>query len=157
MKLKISFTIEDLEEPINKTLCYLEDDQLFLSNFIDIKYASFFKEILPPFAEIVIFEHDTVVCPECGSEMDSNGSRVFKPNKLEGFRKKQYVCPDCGKSIVTKLDPFISENCNFSHDICEKSLNYEYIGMLDVATLIAVTAAASHPSSKTFKYVLCTT
>lgn len=39
--------------------------------------------------------------------MDDNVSRKAKPNKLEGIRKKQYICPKCGKSHVTTLEPFI--------------------------------------------------
>ena len=41
--------------------------------------------------------------------MADNGSRKVKPNKLEGIRKKQYACPDCQKSKVTSLEPFISK------------------------------------------------
>ena len=34
------------------------------------------------------------------------------------------------KTKVTSLEPFISKFCNFSNDICEKGLNYDYIGLL---------------------------
>ena len=130
MKLEISFTDDVLEEMGNKIICYLDDGQLFLSNMVDIKHVSFFKDILPEFSEIVYFEHDRPICPNCGSDMVDNGSREVKPNKIEGIRKKQYVCPDCQKSRVTSLEPFISKYCNFSNDICEKGLNYNYIGLL---------------------------
>lgn len=130
MQLKISFTDNGLEETGNKIICHLEDDQLYLSNIVDLKHIGFFKDILPEFSEIVYFEHDRPVCPRCGSDMVDNGSREVKPNKLDGIRKKQYVCPDCQKSKVTSLEPFISKYCNFSNDICEKGLNYEYIGSL---------------------------
>ena len=114
MKIKISFTDNNLAEIDNKIICHLEDDQLFLSNIIDIKHIIFFKEILPEFSEIVYFEHDRPICLNCGSEMADNGSRKVKPNKLEGIRKKQYACPDCQKSKVTLLEPFISKYCNYS-------------------------------------------
>ena len=63
-------------------------------------------------------------------EMDSNGSRESKPNKLEGIRKKQYICSKCNKTHLTSLEPFISRYSNYSHDICEKRLNYDYISYL---------------------------
>ena len=37
MQLKISFTDYYLEDGIDKTLCYFKNDQLFLSNIVDIK------------------------------------------------------------------------------------------------------------------------
>lgn len=130
MQIKISFTDDTLGEEINKTLCYLKDDQLFLSNVIDIKHINFFNDILPEFTEIVYFEHDTPICSVCHCEMSENGSREAKPNKLEGIRKKQYLCPECHKTTVTSLEPFISKFCNYSNDICEKGLNYNYINYM---------------------------
>lgn len=130
MQIQISFTDKYLDEVNNKSLCELKDDQLFISNIIDIKHIDFFKDILPEFNEIVYFEHDRPQCPRCGSDMDDNGSREVKPNKLEGIRKKQYICPDCKKTQVTSLEPFISKYSNYSYDICEKGLNYDYIDYL---------------------------
>lgn len=130
MKIQISFTDEYMNEVSNKILCELKDDQLFISNLIDIKHLDFFKDILPEFNEIVYFEHENPTCPRCGSNMADNGSRKVKPNKLEGIRKKQYLCQDCNKSQVTSLEPFISKYSTYSYDICEKGLNYDYIGYL---------------------------
>lgn len=130
MQVKISFTDNNMDEEFNKTLCEFKDGQLFLSNIVDIKHINFFNEILPEFSEIIYFEHDMPTCPHCGCEMDSNGSREAKPNKLEGIRKKQYICPHCGKTLLTSLEPFISKFCNFSNDICEKGMNYDYIDYL---------------------------
>ena len=42
MQLKISFTDNDLEETGNKIICHLEDDQLYLSNIVDLKHIGFF-------------------------------------------------------------------------------------------------------------------
>lgn len=130
MKLKISFTDEYMCDVSNIILCELEDGQLFISNNIDIKHIDFFKDILPEFNEIVFFEHDRPECPKCGTTMNDNGSRKVKPNKLEGIRKKQYICPECNKTYVTSLEPFISKYSTYSYDICEKGLNYDYIGYL---------------------------
>ena len=82
---------------------------------------------MPKFSEIVYFEHNQPICPNCGCEMDDNGSRESKPNKLNGIRKKQYRCPKCDKTALTSLEPFIGKFCNFSNDICEKGLNYDSI------------------------------
>ena len=49
---------------------------------------------------------------------------------LKVFGKKQYICPDCKKTQVTSLEPFISKYSNYSYDICENGLNYDYIGYL---------------------------
>ena len=81
MKMEISFTDDDLGEMDNKIICHLENNQLFLSNIVDLKHIDFFKDILPEFSEIVYFEHYKPICPHCGSEMDDNGSREVKPNK----------------------------------------------------------------------------
>ena len=130
MQINLSFTDYFMEDDINKTLCYFKKDQLFLSNIVDIKWIDFFKDILPEFSEIIYFEYNKPECPNCGCEMSPNGSRESKPNKLEGIRKKQYVCPKCNKTYLTSLEPFINRYSNYSHDICEKGLNYDYIGYL---------------------------
>ena len=130
MQLKISFTDYYLEDGIDKTLCYFKNDQLFLSNIVDIKWIDFFKDILPEFSEIIYFEHDRPECSNCGFEMNDNGSRESKPNKQKGIRKKQYICPKCGKTHLTSLEPFISRYSNYSYDICERGLNYDYIAYL---------------------------
>ena len=127
MKSQISFTVNDLSDNSNKTLCYIEDDKLFLSNEVNIKHIDFFKEILSGFNTIVYFEKERPECPNCGHEMRDNGSRPVKPNKLENFRKKQYICRDCKKTRVTSLKAFIKENCNYSREISLKCLNYDYI------------------------------
>lgn len=56
MNLKISFTYYDMNEEDVKTLCYFENDKLFLSNIVNIKHIDFFKDYLPDFTEIVYFE-----------------------------------------------------------------------------------------------------
>ena len=130
MNIKISFTDDNLEEVNNKTICYSKNDKLFLSNTIDIKHIDSIKQIFPDFKEIVYFEHNRPVCPNCGCEMSDNGSREHKPNKIKGIRKEQYQCPDCNKTQVTSLEPFISKYCNYSNDIAEKALNYDFFGLI---------------------------
>ena len=130
MTNKLSFTDVNMCDDGNKILLYLEKDQLHVSNQINPKYISFFKEIMPEHGEIVYFEHDTPVCPECGTKMDLNGSRQSKLNMIEGILKKQYVCPECRKTKVTSLNDFIPENCNYSFDIAEKGLKYSCFGYL---------------------------
>lgn len=130
MNINISFTEEDLCEDVNKILVYSDVDQLHVSNLIDPKRLNFFKEIMPEYSEVVVFEHNTPICPECETEMNSNGSRKAKPNMLKGVRKKQYICPNCGKTKVTSWDDFIPLNCNYSVDIAEKGLNYSCFGYL---------------------------
>ena len=130
MKIKISFTNEDMYVGSNKILLYLEKDQLFISNTINPKFLPLLKEMIPEYNEIVYFEQKKPVCPNCKIEMDFNGSRDVKPNMLEGVRKKQYICSKCGKTKVTNLNNYIPKNSNYSHDIGEKGLNYDYIGYL---------------------------
>ena len=130
MKPRISFTDDNLSEETNKTLCYVEDGKLFLSNCVDIKHIDFFRELCPELKTIVYYEHDRPVCPNCGCEMTDNGSRPSKPNKQKNIRKRQYHCPECGKTKLTSLEPFIKKYGNFSYDICEKVLHYDYIAYL---------------------------
>ena len=59
--------------------------------------------------------------------MSENGSRSASPNKLKGFRKEQYICPNCNKTKITSLEPFIKRNCNYSYNIFEKGLWYDTI------------------------------
>ncbi len=130
MRLILSFTDDDLSEDSYKTLGYTDKGKLFLNNVVDIKYIDFFQFFFTDYNEIVYYEDKQPVCPVCGCKMDNNGSRIIKPNKLEGIRKEQYICPNCGKTQVTSLEPFIKEYCNYSYDIGEKCLNYDYIGYL---------------------------
>ena len=130
MKLTLTYMDEDIGREVNKSLCYSKDGKLFLSNCVNVKYIDFFREFCPEYEKIVYYEHWRPVCSHCGTRMDDNGSRPAKPNKLENIRKEQYLCPECDKTKLTSLEPFIKRNCNFSLDICEKSLNYDYIGYL---------------------------
>ena len=132
MNMKISFTDDNFEEVNNKTICYSKNDKLFLSNTIDIKHIDSIKQIFPDFKEIVYFKHNRPVCPNCGCEMNDNGSRKHKPNKIKGIRKEQYQCPNCNKTHVTSLEPFISKYCNYSNDIAEKALNYDFFGLISI-------------------------
>jgi len=131
MKLILSFTEDDLSEDSYKTLCYTENDKLFLNNYVDIKYIDFFQFFFSNYyTEIVYYEDKKPKCPKCGCEMDDNESRIAKPNKLESIRKEQYIYHNCDKTRVTSLEPFIKQYCNYSYDIGEKCLNYDYIGYL---------------------------
>ena len=62
--------------------------------------------------------------------MNSNGSRRSKPNKWVEIRKKQYICPVCGKTDYTNLENFIKRYSNYTRAICQKSIEYESIGYL---------------------------
>lgn len=88
-------------------MCFSEDDKLFLNNCVDIKYIDFFQYFFSDYKKIVYYEDNQPECSNCNCKMDDNGSRKAKPNKLEGIRKKQYICPKCGKTHVTTLEPFI--------------------------------------------------
>ena len=117
MKPKISFIDEYMGEVSNKTLCELKEGQLFISNIINIKHINFFKDIISEFDEIIYYKHDKPTYPRCGCDMLDNGSREIKTNKLECIRKKQYICPNCNKTQVTSLEPYISKYSNYSYDI----------------------------------------
>ena len=91
--------------------------------FFDTYYGEYYSEI-------VYYEYDRPICLKCGSSMNSNGSRKAKPNKWEGIRKKQYICPNCNKTQVTSLENFIKRYSNYTRSICEKALEYESISYL---------------------------
>ena len=46
------------------------------------------------------------------------------------YCKKQYKCKDYNKTQVTSLEPFISRYCNYSNDIAEKALNYDFFVLI---------------------------
>jgi len=62
--------------------------------------------------------------------MNSNGSRRSKPNKWKEIRKKQYICPVCGKTHYTNLKNFIKRYSNYTCAIYQKSIEYKSIGYL---------------------------
>lgn len=130
MKLLLTFTDDDLSEEPNKTLCYTKNNYVYVSNSIDVKYINFIRKLFPKRKDIVYFEDERPECPNCDCKMNNNGSRRAKPNKLPGIRKEQYICPECDKTKVTSLKEFIPENSNFSYDMRERCLNYEYISYL---------------------------
>ena len=75
MNQKISLTVNNLDDGTYKTLCVLEDDKLFLSNANDLDDLNFFRAKLPKINTVTFYEHNPVICPDCGHEMVSNGSR----------------------------------------------------------------------------------
>ena len=86
-----------MNEILNKPLYFYESGRLNVSNIIDPDDLDFFDEYFGEYyEEIVYYEHDRPLCLNCNISMNSNGSRPAKPNKWDGIRKKQYICPICG-------------------------------------------------------------
>ena len=126
-----ALTTNIINDIVNKPLYFFEDGQLNVSNRINPDDLDFFEEYYYGYySEIVYYEYDIPLCPICGSSMNSNGSRVAKPNKWDGIRKKQYICPECNKTQVTSLEEHIRRYSNYTRAICQKSLEYESIGYL---------------------------
>ena len=131
MKQNTPFTDNIMVDDFNKPLYFLNNDQLNVSNLISPDDLEFFYKYYGDFfTKIVYYEYNRPLCPDCGNSMNSNGSRVAKPNMEENIRKKQYICPVCGKTHITCLEKFIERNSNYSREICEKSVNYGCIGYL---------------------------
>ena len=125
------FTSYNIVDILNKPLYFIESDQLNVCNLISPDDLSFFQEYYNDYyTEIVYYEYERPLCPKCNISMNSNGSRPAKPNKWEGIRKKQYICPECGKTHFTSLENFIKRYSNYTRVICEKSLEYESITYL---------------------------
>ena len=125
------FTTNNINDIVNKPLYFFDDDRLNVSNIIHPDDLDFLETYYGDYySEIVYYEYDRPICPKCGSLMNSNGSRRAKPNKWEGIRKKQYICPDCKKTQVTSLENFIKRYSNYTRSICQKALEYESISYL---------------------------
>ena len=125
------FTSYNIVDILNKPLYFFDSDQLNVSNVISPDDLGFFQKYYDElYTEIVYYEYDRPVCPNCNISMNSNGSRPAKPNKWEGIRKKQYICPVCGKTHYTNLENFIKRYSNYTRSICEKSVEYESIEYL---------------------------
>ena len=83
------FTSYNMVDILNKPLYFIDSDQLNVCNLISPDDLGIFQEYYGDYyAEIVYYEYDRPLCPECDSSMNSNGSRPAKPNKWEGIRKK---------------------------------------------------------------------
>ncbi len=122
------FTSYNIVDILNKLLYFIESDQLNVCNLISPDDLGFFQEYYRDYyTEIVYYEYERPICPKCDISMNSNGSRSAKPNKWEGIRKKQYICPECGKTHFTSLENFIKRYSNYTRAIFEKSLKYESI------------------------------
>ena len=122
------FTSYNIVDILNKPLYFIESDQLNVCNLISPDDLGFFQEYYGDYyTEIIYYEYKRPTCPKCDISMNSNGSRPVKPNKWEGIRKKQYICPECGKTHFTSLENFIKRYSNYTRAICEKSLEYESI------------------------------
>ena len=125
INLSTSYNIVDI---LNKPLYFIESDQLNVCNLISPDDLGFFQEYYRDYyTEIVYYEYERPTCQKCDISMNSNGSRPVKPNKWDGIRKKQYICPECGKTHFTSLENFIKRYSNYTRAICEKSLKYESI------------------------------
>ena len=128
MTSKQPFTKYNIVEPTDKHLYYIESGKLNLPNtFSPDDLEFFYKYFGDKFTEIIYFEPERPICSNCGVPMNSNGSRVAKPNMKKNIRKKQYICPKCGKTHTTSLENFIKRNSNYTYSICEKALEYEKI------------------------------
>ena len=46
------------------------------------------------------------------------------------IRKKQYICPVCGKTHYMNLENFIKRHSNYTRTICQKAIEYESISYL---------------------------
>ena len=101
MLSKIHFTLNNLNDILNKPLYFFEDGRLNVSNVINPDDLDFFDEYCGEcYDEIVYYEYGRPLCPDCKNSMNSNGFRRSKPNKWEGLRKKQNICPVVEKHII---------------------------------------------------------
>ena len=128
MNSKKPFTKYTIVEPTDKYFYFIESWKLNLPNTFSPDDLDFFQKYYgDKYSEIIYFEYERPICPNCGVSMNSNGSRPVKPNMKKNIRKKQYICPKCGKTHCTSLENFIKRNSNYTYSICEKALEYEKI------------------------------
>ena len=102
-----------------------------MCNLISPDNLDFFQKYYDEhYTEIVYYEYNHHLCPNCSILMNSNGSRPAKPNKWNGIREKQYICPECGKTHVKSLENYVKRYSNYTRAICQKALEYESIAYL---------------------------
>ena len=102
-------------------------NRVYLSNKIAPEDAEVIRKYLGSDTEIAFFEHEKPVCSECGSEMNYNGTKTGKPNKMKNTRLQQYLCKDCNHEHVTNFKEYKKPFANYTYRICEKALEYELI------------------------------
>ena len=131
MKPKQPFTVNNIVEATDKHFYYIESGKLNLPNTFSPDDLDFFQKYYgDKYTEIIYFEPERPICSNCCVPMNSNWSRVAKPNMKKNIRKKQYICPECGKTHITSLENFIKRNGNYTYSICEKALEYEKIAYI---------------------------
>ena len=82
MLSKKPFTFNFMKDILNKPLYFFEDNRLNVSNIINPDDLNFFNEYYGEFYdEIVYYEYERPLYPNCKNSMNSNGSRISKPNK----------------------------------------------------------------------------
>ena len=101
------FTSYNMVDILNKPLYFIDSDQLNVCNLISPDDLGFFQEYYGGYyTEIVYYEYEQPLCPECNISMNNNGSRSAKPNKWEGIRKKTIYLSKMWKNTLHKLRKF---------------------------------------------------
>ena len=78
------FTSNIMVDSLNKPLYFFDSDQLNVCNLISPDDLGFFQEYCGEYyTEIVYYEYNRPLCPDCTSYMNSNGSMPAKPNKWD--------------------------------------------------------------------------
>ena len=98
MNSKKPFTKYTIVEPTDKYFYFIESCKLNLPNTFSPDDLDFFQKYYDDkYSEIIYFEYE-------------------RP-----------ICPNCGKTHCTSLENFIKRNSNYTYSICEKALEYEKI------------------------------
>ena len=114
MKIINAPTIEYLSETVFKNFVTFYDDKVVLKDSCPKEMAIAFFIMLPSCIE-VIYEMSNPVC-DCGHKLDKHAIIDWNMDLKYPIHKYQYLCPKCGKTIITPLECIVDKGCNYTVD-----------------------------------------
>ena len=97
------------------------DDAVLLKDFAPKEIAILFYYI-EPYDVKIIYEMSNPVC-DCGNKLHKHDLINWKMDKKYPIFKYRYICPKCGKTIITPLKSIVKKGCNYTEDIRNMTLN----------------------------------
>ena len=97
------------------------EDAVLLKDFAPKEIAILFYYI-EPYDVKIIYEMSNPVC-DCGNKLHKHDLINWKMDKKYPIFKYRYICPKCGKTIITPLKSIVKKGCNYTEDIRNMTLN----------------------------------
>ena len=153
MRIKNTPTIEYLSETIFKNFVTFYEDKVVLKDFCPKEVAIAFFSMLPSHIR-VIYEMSNPVC-DCGHKLDKHAIVDWNMDLKYLIFKYRYICPECGKTIITPLKGIVDKSCNYTIDTKNFVVNIysnEHISYANTSNLINDNYAFNISRQSTFNF-----